>query len=233
MSDFYKFEGFMNKNLNTPAIIIDDVVDTGATTPVEEKWVWVKGYKGTDANMRCKGYRYEMDKQFDMPEDEEINICHSGFHFCEELRYVFDHYRVGCGNRFFEVEALVRESDIGPQNMYDSDGRVRYQRRNTKLTSKSIKFVRELTVDEVFAALGNNGYESWTDEMKKRAMETSLSDVRREIRAKDLIEAGYSEKFAQYVARDSDRYDTAMAVASQPGISMDVKVMAIFMNSDD
>ena len=227
----YEFQEFINKQFNMP--IRDDIIDTDMVTPVEEKWVWVKGYKGTDKNMCCKGYQYELGKQFDMPEDEEINVCHSGFHICEQMRHVFDHYRVGDGHRFFEVEALVREKDVGLQTAIDPQNRPRYTYRNTKLTSKSIKFIRELTVDEVFAELGANNYESWTDEMKKRAMETSPSDVRREIRAKDLIEAGYSEKFAQYVARDTDRYDIAMAVASQPGVSMDVKVMAIFMDSDN
>lgn len=36
----------------------------------EEKWIWVDGYKGTDKDMKCRGYQYEFGKQFDIPEGE-------------------------------------------------------------------------------------------------------------------------------------------------------------------
>ena len=71
----------------------------------------------------------------------------------------------------------------------------------------------------------------WTDEQKKRAMETSIRAVKAEIREFDLCAAGYSPAFAKYIAGDTDRYKTAMAMASLPGVSMDVKVMAIFIDN--
>ena len=48
----------------------------------KEEWIWVEGYKGTDADMRCRGYQYEFDKQFDIPENEEVEMCKKGFHLC-------------------------------------------------------------------------------------------------------------------------------------------------------
>lgn len=73
----------------------------------------------------------------------------------------------------------------------------------------------------------------WDEAQKKRAMATNIQAVRAELRVDKLIEAGYSPAFAQYVAQDFDRYETALAVASLPDVSMDVKVMAIFMNNHD
>lgn len=230
-----EIENFMVKNFNMP--IVDDITIAGTVEPTPEEWVWVKGYKGTDAHMHCKGYRYELGKQFDMPENEEVNVCYSGFHLCSELRDVFSYYPIADGNRFFEVKALIRKSDVEPESFTNRTGKKAgyclYD--NHKYAAKSIKFIRELSMEEVFEAYAetNKTVVDWTDEQKKKAIETSVAQVRREIHTSNLIEAGYSEAFATYLARDIGDYDLAMALASQPGVSMDVKVMAIFMNNDN
>ena len=100
-----------------------------------------------------------------------------------------------------------------------------------KYAAKSIRFLRELTVDEVFETVTDSDVREWAEEQKKRAMETSINTVRRDIRAFDLCAAGYSPAFAKYIADDSSRYATAMAMASLTDVSMDVKVMAIFMDN--
>ena len=64
-------------------------------------------------------------------------------------------------------------------------------------------------------------------------METSIRAVKNRIREETLISAGYSPVFAKYIAGDSGRYATAMAMASMTDVSMDVKVMAIFMDNQD
>ena len=81
----------------------------------EEEWIWVRGFKGTEKDMSCKGYHYELGKQFDLDEDLEPSVCHNGFHFCKKLENVFRYYKIGDGNRFFEVEALVKKSDLDPK----------------------------------------------------------------------------------------------------------------------
>lgn len=217
-------------------------IDIPEPTPKPEEWVWVKGYKGTDRDMCCKGLQYEIGGQRDyisLGEDDGIKLCHSGFHFCRNLKDVFGYYRVGNGNRFFEVEALVRKSDlyhgqdtyfVDPSSVY---GRIKYSpySAHDKLTSKSIRFIRELTVDEVFAAFDEAAdCHDWTEDMKKKAMATGLKTVRTDIRCAELVDAGYSQVFAKYICNDYGRYKTAMAVASLD-VSMDVKVMAIFLDN--
>lgn len=203
---------------------VEEVIDT----VTGEEWVWVKGFKGTEKDMSCKGYQYELGKQFDLDEDLEPSVCHNSFHFCKELSSVFGYYSIGNGNRYFEVEALVKKSDLDPN-----------QRKNysyitgDKYAAKSIRFIRELTPDEVFDGFGASDACKWDEAQKKRAMVTNIQAVRAELRVDKLIEAGYSHAFAQYVAQDYDRCKTALAVASLPDVSMDVKVMAIFMNNHD
>ena len=235
-----------NKMNVKETLIKDDItqeeVMNATKTIEEEEWIWVKGFKGTDKNMRCKGdYQYELGKQFDLDADVEPATCSKGFHFCKSLENVFRHYKIGDGHRFFEVEALVRKSDLDPKKKdYAKYANVAWSPYHTsshyddKYAAKSIRFIRELSVDEVFGALGTDcDVREWADEQKKRAMETSISAVRKEVREFELCAAGYSPAFSKYIAGDTGRYNTAMAMASLPDVSMDVKVMAIFMDNQD
>ena len=40
----------------------------------------IKGYKGFNKDMTCRGFQYEEGKEY---EDETADACHSGFHACE------------------------------------------------------------------------------------------------------------------------------------------------------
>lgn len=210
----------------------EDVMNTVKTIE-EEEYIWVKGFKGTDKDMRCKGdYQYELGKQFDLDADVEPATCSKGFHFCKDLESVFRYYKIGDGNRFFEVEALVKKSDLEPTGLDQwSKMYISVANYDDKYAAKSIRFIRELTVDEVFDIVTDNEVRGWAEEQKRRAMETSIRAVKAEIREFDLCAAGYSPAFAKYIAGDTDRYKTAMAMASLPDVSMDVKVMAIFMDN--
>ena len=222
--------------------ITQEDVMNAIKTIEEEEWIWVKGFKGTDKNMQCKDdYQYELGKQFDLDADVEPAVCSKGFHFCKNLESVFCYYKIGGGNRFFEVEALVKKSDWYSEqeknricNLYQPYSYLPgFIVSDDKYAAKSIRFIRELTVDEVFETVTDNEVRGWAEEQKRRAMEKSIRAVKAEIREFDLCAAGYSPAFAKYIAGDTDRYKTAMAMASLPDVSMDVKVMAIFMDNQD
>ncbi len=227
----------------TNAVIKDDITQEDVMNAIksieEEEYIWVKGFKGTNKDMRCQDdYQYELGKQFDLDADVEPVICSKGFHFCKRLKNVFKYYNIGNGNRFFEVEALVKKSDWDPER---KKNRTRnpygylpgFSGSEDKYAAKSIRFVRELTADEVFETVTDSDIREWAEEQKKRAMAMSINTVRREIRAFDLCAAGYSPAFSKYIARNTGRYKTAIAMASLSDVSMDVKVMAIFMDNQD
>lgn len=200
-----------------------------------EEWIWVKGYKGTDKNMVCRDYQYELGKQFDMPEGADIEECSSGFHLCKDLKDVFHYVYIQNGNRFFEVRALVRKADCdryGTVNLL-RDTRTYYYGGTPiydKLVAKSIVFISELTPDEVFAPMGDT-YKDWSTEDKILAMEVGCAPVAGNINTRKLIALGYSETFARYIV-DKKRYDVAYAVGTQEDLSMDMKV-AFIMRGDD
>ena len=226
----------LNKIYGKPAAT-NESIEEAIDTVTGEEYIWIKGFKGTNKDMRCQDdYQYELRKQFDLDADVEPVICSKGFHFCKRLENVFKYYNIGNGNRFFEVEALVKKSDWDPEQ---KKNRTRnpygylpgFIGGEDKYAAKSIRFIRELTVDEVFETVTDSDVREWAEEQKKRAMETSINTVRRDIRAFDLCAAGYSPVFSKYIAGDTGRYNTAMAMASLPDVSMDVKLMAIFMDN--
>ena len=231
-------------SISTNATIKDDITQEDIMNAIKtfekDEYVWVKGFKGTDKDMRCQDYQYELGKQFDLDEDVEPVVCSKGFHFCKGLENVFRHYKIGDGHRFFEVEALVRKSDLDPKKKdYAKYANVAWSLYHTsshyddKYAAKSIRFIRELSADEVLESVTDSEIRGWTEEQKKRAMETSINVVRRDIRAFELCAAGYSPVFSKYISIDEGRYMTAMAMASLPNVSMDVKVMAIFLDNQD
>lgn len=193
-----------------------DVQPTG-----EEEWIWVTGYKGTDKDMKCRDYQYELGKQHDMPEGADITMCTSGFHFCDKLNRTFNYYRVADGNRFFEVKALVRR--------WKKDRYYVTEQRDDKLVAKSIILTRELTIDEIFNSIVHaHRFANWTTEQKELARQTSISKVETSIKVDDLVKRGYSDAFAAFVV-EKCVYDTAIMMADIPNISMDVKVLTICM----
>lgn len=211
----------------------DEKTDDG-TTPADEEWIWVEGYKGTDKNMCCKGYQYTLNKQHDMPEGSNIKECESGFHFCLNLNSVFGYYSIGNGNRFFKVSALVRKKEYDEyQEAMKSPSRwfgLGFAFSGGKFTSKSIIFTAELTADEI---LKDCGIDNMTEEEKKQAMEIGVQHVKNERKKvqdrkdiQELASYGYSEAFATYLVNEGWT-DTAKAVGTQTDLSMDMKVLTI------
>ena len=67
----------------------------------------MKGYKGFEKGLVCRGKQYAENTVF---EEKEAVICNMGMHFCENPFDVLDHYGLlddnGDFNDFAEVEAL-------------------------------------------------------------------------------------------------------------------------------
>lgn len=194
------------------------------TPELVDKWIWIEGYKGTNKDMQGHDkYQFEIGKRYDMPTDVNIKECKAGFHLSLNMTDVFKHYKIGKGNRFFKVRALVRERD------FNNYGKTKIQTSwfgsNTydKLASQSIEFIRELTVDEIFQ---DTEWKDWPEKYKKQALAGDLVDVKNIIRAEELSGLGYSLPFARYIVQ-SGKYDVAKAVGTQTDLSMDMKALMI------
>lgn len=187
---------------------------------VEENWIWVEGYKGTEKDMKCHNYQYELGKRHDMPEDEEIMECQSGFHLCLNLKDVYGYYTIGDDHRFFKVRALVREDDFA---RCGDRGRLR---RKDKLVAKSIEFISECTVDEIFGVFPKENLRHWTSEDKNSALTLGIQEVAKTVGCRVLTSLGYSAPFADFLFAQG-MFLMAEAVGSQTDLSMDMKVWMI------
>ena len=61
----------------------------------------MKTYKGFDKNLQCRGFQYEVGKEY---ETDRAEVCKSGFHACKCPLDVWEFYPPSEGNRFCEVE---------------------------------------------------------------------------------------------------------------------------------
>ena len=84
-------------------------------------------YKGTDKNMKCRGFQYELGKEY---ETDKAQACKEGFHACEYPLDVFSYYNPA-GNRFFVVE---------------QDGELSRDSDDTKVASTKIKLKAEIGI---------------------------------------------------------------------------------------
>lgn len=132
----------------------------------------IKSYKGFDSSLSCRGFQYEVGKEYEM--NGYIECCERGFHACESPLEVFDHYDM-LKSRFAEVEQsgiIDREED------------------STKVCSSRIKINAELKLADII----NIGVE-WLKDItlpSKVKTDSSLSDNGE--RKKQIGSSGYYAK---------------------------------------
>ena len=93
----------------------------------------VKGFKGFNQDLTCRGFQYEIGKTYEY--NGEIELCSSGFHFCRKLQDVHQFYDLKT-SRICEIEA---------DGKIDNDG--------IKSVCARIRIIRELSREEIDAAV--------------------------------------------------------------------------------
>ena len=88
-------------------------------------------YKGFDENLCCKGFQYEVGKEYEM--DGEIKCCNRGFHACKSPLEVWGYYDM-LSSRFAEVE---------------QSGKIDREKDSTKVCSSRIKIKAELKLSDI------------------------------------------------------------------------------------
>ena len=93
----------------------------------------LKAFKGFDKRLRCRGFQYEVGKEYQEPVAE---LCLKGFHACENPLDTFRYYPP-TDSRYCEVEI----DDNGQRNS-----------ENSKVCGEKIKIVSEIGLDGVIKA---------------------------------------------------------------------------------
>ena len=74
----------------------------------------VKGFKGFDEDLTCRGFQYEIGKTY--KHNGEVELCRSGFHFCRKLKDVHHFYNLKT-SRICEIEADGKIDDDGVKSV--------------------------------------------------------------------------------------------------------------------
>ena len=119
----------------------------------EKKFI---AYKGFDKDLKCRGFQYEVGKEYEM--DGDIKCCERGFHACESPLEVFDHYDM-ITSRFAKVE---------------QSGDIDKEENTTKVCSSKIKIKAELNLADI-VKLGVEWIKAVTSPSKLKK-ETDLND---------------------------------------------------------
>lgn len=211
------------------------IPDKSKTPEKKEEWIWVDGYKATEKNMRCRDYQFELGKVHDMPEDEEIAECHSGFHLCLKLEDVFKYYKPGNNRKYFKVRALVRKEDYEGYGKETSDLFFMSSKKD-KLASKAIVLESEVPKTELLKVI----FECYpyvkgiSNKYLDKILEVGPYGAVALYHTDLLVEDGYSMVFAKWLMSEySERFERAHALGSLKDVSMDVKVLAIMTGIED
>ena len=149
----------------------------------------ITSYKGFDKNMKCRGFQYEVGKEYEM--DGEIKYCKQGFHACKSPMEVWDYYDM-LSSRYAEVE---------------QSGKIDKEENSTKVCSSRIKIKAELKLADII----NIGVEWLKDITSPSKVKTDgvLND--NGDRRKQIGSSGYSAKIGSsgYSAQIGSSGDSA------------------------
>ena len=132
----------------------------------------ITSYKGFDKNMQCRGFQYEVGKEYEM--DGGIKCCNRGFHACKSPMEVWDHYDM-LNSRYAEVE---------------QSGKIDEVENSTKVCSSRIKIKAELKLADIIN-IGVEWLKDITSPSKVKA-DGALNDNGN--RRKQIGSSGYSAK---------------------------------------
>lgn len=91
----------------------------------------IKAFKGFDKDLKCRGFQYEIGKEYEM--DGEVEVCKNGFHACEVPMDVFSYYQ--------------------PENsrycVVGQSGRISKSGEDSKVASSKIRIMSEISLDYI------------------------------------------------------------------------------------
>ena len=132
----------------------------------------IKAYKGFDKDLSCRGFQYEIGKEYELPANEKVSVCNTGFHACESPLEVLDYYFLNdkCEmSRFCEVEQsgdTDRENN-GSTKVASTKIRIKAELKFADLIKLGVEWLKEKTSisnDELndnsgdYAQIGSSGY---------------------------------------------------------------------------
>lgn len=99
----------------------------------------MKCYKGFDKDLKCRGFQYEIGKEY---EENTADICHKGFHACENPMDVFGYYNPA-DSRYCEVDLDTNEQTEEDSKRVGKKIKIETEIGLSGLIQAGVKFILE------------------------------------------------------------------------------------------
>ena len=98
-------------------------------------------YKGTDKDMKCRGFQFELGKEY---VEEEAKLCDKGFHGCEYPLDVFAHY-APADSRFFvaDLDGVTDEEAKGDSKRAGTKIKLRAEIGIAGIVKAAVEYIKE------------------------------------------------------------------------------------------
>ena len=131
----------------------------------------MKCYKGFDKDLKCRGFQYEIGKEY---EENTADICHKGFHACENPMDVFGYYNPA-DSRYCEVDLDTNEQTGEDSKRVGKKIKIETEIGLSGLIQAGVKFILE-KVDFKSAKESNTGYQSAATNTGNRSAATNTGN---------------------------------------------------------
>ena len=98
-------------------------------------------YKGTDKEMKCRDFQFELGKEY---VEEEAKLCYKGFHGCEYPLDVFAHY-APADSRFFvaDLDGVTDEKEEGDSKRAGTKIKLRAEIGIAGIVKAAVEYIKE------------------------------------------------------------------------------------------
>ena len=115
----------------------------------------MKTYKGFDKDLKCRGFQFEIGKEYEV--DGDVSVCENGFHACAAPLEVFDYYSP-VDSRYCEVEQSGQLDTGDGSKIASKKIKIGAEIGIKGLVDAHIEFIREKTEKLSYAAqIGSSG----------------------------------------------------------------------------
>lgn len=100
-------------------------------------------YKGTDRDMKCRGFQFELGKEY---EEAEAKLCEKGFHGCEYPLDVFAYYNPA-DSRFFvaDLDGVTDEMESDDTKRVGTKVTLRAEIGIPGIVKAAVEYIKERT----------------------------------------------------------------------------------------
>ena len=166
----------------------------------------MKGYKGFNPGLICKGKQYQENTVF---EEQKAIICEKGMHFCENPFDVLDYYDLirsdGTPNEFAEVEAMDKPKTNDKKKFCSRKLKIGVKLGLSGFIKACVDFVLEKTINEMPSANVDSGGSAQIGSSGDDAKIGSSGNFAKIGSSGDSAKIGSSGNFANFALRKNAR----------------------------